>query len=55
MLRRWGKPQNFFFAFFNELEKQIIIKIKKTVEVGQQKTILIFTMLIFFLKKEKHL
>ena len=33
MWRRWGTPQNFFLAFINELEKQIIIK--KTVEVGQ--------------------
>ena len=35
MERRWGTPQNFFFAFINELEKQIFIK--KTVKVGQQK------------------
>ena len=35
MWRRWGTPQNFFLAFIDELEKQIIIK--KTVEVGQQK------------------
>ena len=33
MLRRWGTTQNFFLAFIDELEKQIIIK--KTVEVGQ--------------------
>ena len=33
MWRRWGTPQNFFLAFIDELEKQIIIK--KTVEVGQ--------------------
>ena len=33
MSRRWGTPQNFFLAFIDELEKQIIIK--KTVEVGQ--------------------
>ena len=33
MWRKWGTPQNFFFAFIDELEKQIIIK--KTVEVGQ--------------------
>ena len=32
MWRRWGTPQNFFLAFIDELEKQII---KKTVEVGQ--------------------
>ena len=36
MWRRWSIPQNFFLAFIDELEKQIIIK--KTVEVGQQKT-----------------
>ena len=35
MWRRWGTPQNFFMAFIDELEKQVIIK--KTVEVGQQK------------------
>ena len=29
---RWGTPQNFFLAFIDELEKQII---KKTAEVGQ--------------------
>ena len=33
MWRRWGTLQNFFFAFIDELEKQIIIT--KTVEVGQ--------------------
>ena len=26
MWRKWGTPQNFFFAFIDELEKQIIIK-----------------------------
>ena len=26
MWRRWGKPQNFFLVFIDELEKQIIIK-----------------------------
>ena len=50
MWSRWGTPQNFFLAFIDELEKQIIIK--KTVEVGQQKQIiLIFIML--HLKKNK--
>ena len=33
MRRRWDTPQDFFLAFIEELEKQIIIK--KTVEVGQ--------------------
>ena len=33
MRQWWGTPQNFFLAFVDELEKQIIIK--KTVEVGQ--------------------
>ena len=33
MWRMWGTPKNFFLAFIDELEKQIIIK--KTVEVGQ--------------------
>ena len=33
MWRRWGTPQNFFWAFIDELEKQIINK--KTVEVDQ--------------------
>ena len=32
MWRRRGTPWNFFLAFIDELEKQIIIK--KTVEVG---------------------
>ena len=32
MWRRWGTPQNFFLAFIDEFEKQII---KKTIEVGQ--------------------
>ena len=31
--RSWGTPQNFFLAFIDGLEKQIIIK--KTVKVGQ--------------------
>ena len=34
-VRRWGTPQNFCFAFIDELEKQLFIK--KTVEVGQEK------------------
>ena len=33
MRRTWGTPLNFFLAFIDELEKQIIIK--KTVDVGQ--------------------
>ena len=36
MWRRWGTPHNVFLAFIDKLEKQIIIK--RTVEVGQQKT-----------------
>ena len=28
MWRRWGTPQNFFLAFTDELEKQLIIKKK---------------------------
>ena len=32
--RRWGTPLNFFLAFSDELEKQLIF-IKKTVEVCQ--------------------
>ena len=35
MWRRWGTPQNFFLAFIDDLEKQIIIK--KTVEVAVKK------------------
>ena len=35
MWRRWGTPQNFFSAFIDELEKQIITK--KTVEVANKK------------------
>ena len=37
MWRMCGTSQNFFLAFVDELEKQIIITIKKTVKVGQQK------------------
>ena len=33
MGRRWGTPQNFFLAFIDEFEKQVIIK--TTVEVAQ--------------------
>ena len=33
MWRRCDTPQNFFLAFIDEFEKQVIIK--KTVEVGQ--------------------
>ena len=33
MWKRRGTPQNFFLAFIDEFEKQIIIK--KTVEMGQ--------------------
>ena len=29
MWRRWGIPQNFFFAFIDELEKQILRKLLK--------------------------
>ena len=48
MWRRCGTPQNFFLAFIDELDKQIIIK--KTVEVGQlQNDFNIYN--VFFLKK----
>ena len=33
MWRRWDAPQNFFFTFIDEPEKQLFIK--KTVEMGQ--------------------
>ena len=33
MWRMWGTPKNFFLAFIDELEKQIIIE--KTVQAGQ--------------------
>ena len=33
MYRRWGKTQNFFLAFIDELEKQLFIK--KTIEEDQ--------------------
>ena len=50
MWRRWGTAQNFFLAFIDELEKQVIVK--KTVKVGHKKQIiLIFTML--HLKKQQ--
>ena len=35
MRRRWGTPQILFFAFIDELEKQLFNFIKKAVEVGQ--------------------
>ena len=52
---RCGTPQNFFLAFIDEFEKQIIIK--KTVEMAnKKKIILIFTMLHFLKRyKEKQL
>ena len=46
-VKKVGTPQNFFLAFIDELEKQIIIK--KTVK---NKIVSIFTML-HFLKKYK--
>ena len=54
MWRRWGTPQNFFLAFIDELEKQII---KKTVEVGQWKTnnFNIYNVAFFKKNNEKHL
>ena len=53
MWRRWYTPQNFFLAFIDELEKQLLIK--KTVDVNkkQQKQKNIFTMLHFLKKKKK--
>ena len=50
MSRRWGKPQNLFLAFIDELEKQIIIT--KTVEVGQQKNNNFHIYNVAFLKKK---
>ena len=47
--RRWGTPQNFFLAFTDELEKQLIIK-NCWSEPIKHKIILIFTML--YLKKK---
>ena len=54
MRRRWSTPQNFFLAFIDKIEKQIIIK--KTVEVDQieNKIILIFTMLYLNKKIKKN-
>ena len=49
MWRRWGTPQNFFLAFIDELEKQIIIK-KLLKWANKKQIILIFTMLHFFNK-----
>ena len=43
MSRRWGTPQNLFFLFIDELEKQKLDKIKDKIS-------LIFKMLQFFLK-----
>ena len=51
MWRRWDTPQNFFLAFIDELENQIIIKkLLKWANIKQ--IILIFTML-HLLKKKK--
>ena len=45
MWRRWGKPQNIFLAFIDELEKQIIIK---------NTNFTIYNVAFFFLKKMKN-
>ena len=42
--RTWSTPQNFCLAFINELEKQLFIKKKKTVEMAVE----------FLKNKEKH-
>ena len=49
-MKKVGHNSEFFLAFTDELEKQII---KKTVEVGQQKNkiILMFKIMHFFKKK----
>ena len=55
--RRWGKPQNFFLAFINELEKQLIIK-KKLLRWANKKQNNLNIYNVAFLKKknkEKHL
>ena len=48
-----GTSQNFFWIFVDELEKQIIITIKKTVKVGQQKQNNFNIYYIAYLKKYK--
>ena len=50
-VKSWGTPQNFFFAFIDELEKQIIIKDCWRGPI-KNKIILVFTML-YFCKKNK--
>ena len=46
MCRRWGTPQNFYLAFIDELEKQIIIK--KLIKSAKKKVGILILMLYFF-------
>ena len=54
-MKKVGHTSEFFLAFVDELEKQIIIK--KTVELGQQKqnNFNIYNVAFFKKYKEKHL
>ena len=51
--RRWGKPQNFFLAFINELEKQLIIKKKLLRWVSEKQNNLNIYNVAFLKKKIK--
>ena len=58
MRKKWGTPQNFFLAFIDELEKQVIIKkIVEAKTVGPIKNKILIFKILHFLKmyKEKHL
>ena len=55
MWRKWGTLQNFFFAFIDELEKQIIIKKLLKWANKKQNNFNIYNVAFFLKNKEKHL
>ena len=45
MCRRWGTPQNFCFAFIDEIEKQLLIK--KLIKWAKENVRLLIVILYF--------
>ena len=52
---RWGTPQNFFLAFMDELEKQIVIKKLLNWASKKQNNFNIYNVAIFLKKRQREI
>ena len=53
-MKKWGTPQNFFLAFIDKLEKQIIIKKLLKWATKKQNNFNIYNVEFYLKNKEKH-